>query len=153
MGVLLLCLWAAWTAAETGGWIIGLPIIIAGFFLLTRLPTDPLRLRPAALVPFGLYFLRESVRGGWNVSRRALRRQVRLQPDLIQYDTRLPEGPARVFLINCISLMPGTATVEREEGHLKLHVLDHTQDCAPELRRLERHVAALFGLAWVEDAP
>lgn len=137
-------IWLVWTGGEPAGWIIGLPMLAGAFLLLQQLGAPRLRLSAVGLARLIGFFLFESLRGGWDVARRALRRDMRLCPDLHDYDTRLCEGPARVFLINCISLMPGTATVEREEGHLKLHVLDDRNDYVAEVRALESRVATIF---------
>ncbi len=138
-------IWLFWTEAEAVSWIIGLPILAAAAMLVRRLESPEVCLRVGCLPRFAGFFLFESIRGGWDVARRALARDMRLQPEMINFDTVLDDGPARVFLINCISLMPGTATVEHDEGHLKLHVLDGASDCETEIRRLEAQVATLFG--------
>lgn len=137
-------IWLAWTGAEAASWIVGLPMLAAAMVFLGLLESSAVRVRAGGLPRLAGFFLFESLRGGWDVARRALSRDMGLRPDLQDYDTVLNEGPARVFLINCISLMPGTATVEREEGHLKLHVLDGQIDCVGEVRRLESRVAEIF---------
>ena len=70
-------------------------------------------------IPFAGYFLRESLRGGWDVARRALSPALPMSPALVRFLLRLPPGSARWLFCNTISLLPGTAVVAiRARKHL-----------------------------------
>jgi len=96
---------------------------------------------------FIVFFLRESVRGGFDVARRTLAPRLRIQPGFKNYRIRLNEPLARVLLINCISLLPGTLAARLDGDRVELHLLDAGVDPEPELLRLEQAIARLFGLS------
>ena len=96
-------------------------------------------------------FLWESLKGGVDVSLRALKPRMPLAPALIDWPLRLPPGPAPVMLASLVSLMPGTLAVI-DGDRLRVHVLDDTRDYDDELARLERRVARVFGVA-LREAP
>lgn len=50
-----------------------------------------------------------------------------------------------------MSLLPGTLSVELDEEHLRVHVLDQTGAFASELAMIEVRVARLFGLNLITD--
>lgn len=140
----LALLWLVLTGGESASWLVGVPVVLAAAWLWLRLGGRAIRFQAAALPALVLFFVRYSVKGGWDVAKRVFSRAGNLRPELVPFDTKLPEGPARILLINCISLMPGTATVDREEGHLRLHVLDVSQPHELDIRALERLIARLF---------
>lgn len=138
-------LWWALTGGAADSWLVGAPIIVAATVasqLLWRKHTG--WWSPLALVRFVVFFIRESVRGGVDVARRALHPDLPLQPGLVRLESRLPPGPAEVFLINALSLMPGTLGVELRGTALTLHVLDEQSPVLEETRRLEALIAAIF---------
>lgn len=63
----------------------------------------------------------------------------------------MPPGLPRVFMANTVSLLPGTLSVELDEEHLRVHVLDQTGAFASELAMIEVRVARLFGLNLITD--
>ena len=137
-------LWFVLTDGESASWLVGMPVVFAAAWLRMRLGGVYIRLRLRNLPAFALFFLRYSIKGGWDVAKRVFSGLSELHTKLVPYETQLAEGPARILLINCISLMPGTAVVERDEGHLQLHVLDSRQPFEMEIRRFELHIAQLF---------
>jgi multicomponent Na+:H+ antiporter subunit E len=78
------------------------------------------------------------------VALRTLAPRTRVAPDFLRYQTRLREPAARVFLANCINLLPGTLAAELEADWLTVHTLSTEADNEAELRRLELAVARLF---------
>jgi multicomponent Na+:H+ antiporter subunit E len=138
-----------WVVSEgTGSWVFGIPVILlaaaAHHFLQ---PARGLRLRPFALMRFLGFFLYESMRAGIDVARRALSPRMRLAPALIEYRLRLPAGAPQVFLVDTLSLLPGTLSTELRDDVVCLHVLNAGLPIERELRRVEGYIAALFGVA------
>lgn len=129
------------------GWIAGGIAVLAGAFFHTALGgRRGGGIRPWAFVRFVPYFLLLSVRGGIDVARRALAPSLRLRPDLLRYPIALPEGPARVFFVNAISLLPGTFSAELRDRALTVHVLAPEADVGERLGELEARVSDLFGI-------
>jgi len=102
--------------------------------------------RWTGLAGFLPYFLWHSLRGGVDVSRRALSPRISLAPSFLDYPLRLPAGSPRLFLTNVMSMLPGTLSVELLGDCLRVHVLDATADVFLELEELESRVAGVFGL-------
>lgn len=127
---------------------IGIPVILgaaaASLHLSPPLPAPGLR--AGAFGRLVLHFIFHSLRGGVDVALRALDPRLPLAPDLLEYPLRLPSGAARVFLVNMVSLMPGTLSVALREDVLCIHALDRRQPLEAELRSLEARVAEAFGL-------
>jgi multicomponent Na+:H+ antiporter subunit E len=77
---------------------------------------------------------------------RAFNPRMPLQPGIVTYRLRLPDGPGRVFFANSVSLQPGSFVAGIEGDVLKVHALDTAMPIAENLRELEDRVAALFEL-------
>ncbi len=145
---ILALLWWIISQGELGGWLLGLPAVaLAAVAGLHFGNTSLSRVSLAGLPGFVVLFLRESIRGGFDVARRTLSPRLRVQPGFRDYLTRLNEPLARVLLVNCISLLPGTLTVQLKGNRVELHLLDAAEDPDPGLHRLEQAIARLFGLA------
>jgi multicomponent Na+:H+ antiporter subunit E len=107
-------LWWLIAAGRPDAWLIGVPAVALAVLASTRLGGGARpRLSPAGLPGFIALFLRESLAGGLDVARRTLGRQLRIQPGFGSYRTRLQDPRARVLLVNCISLLPGTLAAGR----------------------------------------
>lgn len=137
-----------WIVSDgAGSWAFGIPVIVLATLVSYRLtPARGNRLRPLAALRFAGFFLHRSLLAGIDVARRALSPSLPLVPALIEHRSRLPSGPARVLLADTLSLLPGTLSVELHDDCLCLHVLDAGQPIEAEVRVVERHVAALFGI-------
>lgn len=147
-GVALLLLAGAWWVLTEGepAWGIGLPVVfLAGAAAWYVRAPGRLRVSFAGALRFVPYFVRQSLWGGLDVARRALDPRMPLDPALLVYRLRLPPGPARVFLADIVSLLPGTLSAELAGDRLRLHVLDRAPAPAA-VRTLEERVADLFGL-------
>jgi multicomponent Na+:H+ antiporter subunit E len=96
------------------------------------------------LLRFLPFFIWESLRAGVDVALRTLAPHPRLDPGFLRYQTRLCDPAARVFLANCVNLLPGTLAAELEADWLSVHTLSAEADNEAELRRLELVVARLF---------
>ncbi|HNQ87436.1 MAG TPA: Na+/H+ antiporter subunit E [Verrucomicrobiota bacterium] len=140
-------LWLGLNGLDGSSWIVGGPVVLAAAWISVRLlPAFSWRWSAGGALAFAAYFLLESVRGGWDVARRAFSPRLALSPAIVCHSFHLPPGPARLFFCSAISLLPGTAVVAIAEESLCIHVLDGSPRVEEELRALERHVGVLFGL-------
>jgi len=137
--------WWLITEGAPSSWSIGVPAVLIATLISARL-LPPQRLTPSGLLRFLGFFLHHSLLGAVDVARRAFQPSRPLDPAVIDYPLQLEPGLARVWLINAVSLLPGTLSADLEEDCLRVHVLDAGQDTCAELAALERHVAAMFGL-------
>ena len=140
-------LWWLLTGGDAPSWIVGGPVVLAATALSLRLrPEQSWRWRLAGVLPMAWFFLHESVRGGFDVARRALRPSLPLNPGVLRFSTRLPAGSPRLFFAGLISLLPGTLVLGLEDEVLQIHALDAGPGVGEELLVLEHRVAALFGV-------
>ena len=140
-------IWLGLNGLDSNSWIIGGPVVLAAAWISVKLlPAVSWRWSALGALVFAAYFLRESVRGGWDVARRAIWPGLALSPTIVCHPFHLPSGPSRLFFCSAISLLPGTAVVAIAESNICVHVLDHSISVEEELRELERRVGALFGL-------
>jgi multicomponent Na+:H+ antiporter subunit E len=140
-------LWWLLAQGQADGWLVGLPAIVLAALASRHLVDHaPPRLSLAGLVGFLGLFLRESLVGGLDVARRTLGPRLRVQPGFRRYRLRVQDRSARVLLVNCISLLPGTLAADLDGNDVELHLLDAGEDPAPQLLRLEQAVAGMFGL-------
>jgi multicomponent Na+:H+ antiporter subunit E len=140
-------LWWLLVQGRSDAWLIGLPAVVLAALASLRLGGRTLpRLSLAGLLGFLALFLRESVAGGLDVARRTLHPRLRIQPGFRKYRLRIDDPMARVLLVNCIGLVPGTLAVDLKGDHAELHLLDACENPEPGLLRLEKAIARLFGL-------
>lgn len=97
------------------------------------------------------FFLLTSLRGGTDVAWRALHPRLPIDPALLRHPLRLPEGTGRTFLVNALSLLPGTVVVDVEGATLVVHTLADRRRAAAGLVALERRVAAVFGIQLADE--
>lgn len=148
-GSLLALIWLLIAGGDPSSLLIGVPsVLLATWGSLQLAPPVRIRWYPLAGVRFAFYFLGESVRGGVDVAARTLLPRMRIQPGYVEYSSRLPQGLPQVLVANCVSLLPGTLTVHMDGPVLKLHVLDTSVVQDHQLRELEQHIAAMFGIDW-----
>jgi multicomponent Na+:H+ antiporter subunit E len=146
-GVLLALLWTALTGGEPASWAIGAPAVAAGAAIAFLLPpAASWRLSPTGALVFVGWFAAQSLRGAVDVARRALDPRLPLRPGFRSFETGLPPGPARIVMINTITLLPGTLTAGIRGDRLIVHMLDTRADLARELAAVEARVRALFAL-------
>lgn len=140
-------LWGICAQGEVSSWVIGGPTVgVATLASVVLLPPLTWRWRLGGLARFVPYFLVRSVLGSVDVARRALHPRPPLAPLLVEYPLRLQDRLARVFLVNTVSLLPGTLAAELHAEHLTVHALDGSvAGVATDLKVLERLVADLFG--------
>ena len=153
--VIMLALWWFLTGSADAlygrGWYVGLPMALLAGYLHTRLSQHPqtpqsIHLQWQQLPYFFWYFVSRSVVAGIDVAQRTLSPSMGLNDRCLDYPINLPEGPARVFFMLLISLLPGTLAVRQQATHIRLHVLDSTQNISAECEKTEAVVARLFGI-------
>jgi multicomponent Na+:H+ antiporter subunit E len=147
-GVTFAGLWLVLSGVGDGSsWIIGVPAVIAATWAYRRLSPPP-QTTPSVFGASGLVllFLRESFRGGVDVARRVLGGKVDVEPGLFEYRISLSDTGTRVLFSDMVSLLPGTLSADLRDDLLTVHTLDRRVDSTPDLRRLERHVAAAWGM-------
>jgi multicomponent Na+:H+ antiporter subunit E len=145
-------LWLGLNGLDGYSWIVGGPVVLASAWISVQLlPALSWRWSLRGSLVFAAYFLRESVRGGWDVARRAFLPGLALSPAIVCRPFRLPPGPSRLFFCSAISLLPGTAVVAIAENNICVHVLDDSTSVEEGLQELERRVGALFGLELVKE--
>jgi multicomponent Na+:H+ antiporter subunit E len=139
--------WWVLAGPTAGAWWVGILAVGAGVLLHTALGgRQPGRLRLTAIPAFVPWFIWEAVRGGFDVARRSMAPSLPLAPGFLRYRIRLRDGPARVFFVNCISLLPGTFSADLEGDVLRVHVLAEAESGPSRLAALERRVGRLFGV-------
>jgi len=150
--VLMALIWLGLNGRDWSSWIVGGPVALAAAWISVKLlPAISWHWSVGGALNFSGFFLRESVRGGWDVARRAVSPGLALSPAIVCHSFHLPPGPSRLFFCSAISLLPGTAVVAIADGNICVHVLDHSSSMEEELRELERRVGALFGLELMKE--
>ncbi len=145
--------WLILAGLDPASWIIGIPAVLLATWASAQLaPPGRGGFKPRGILSFLPYFLWQSVRGGADVTARVLHPRMRVAPGFQSYRTQLSEPAARVFFLDCISLLPGTLTADLRQDLITLHAIDASLDLEPELVALERRVAELFGQRWAETS-
>ncbi|MGV1099307.1 Na+/H+ antiporter subunit E [Thiovibrio sp. JS02] len=122
--------------------VVGAAVAVGGLVGAPSLSL-PFLFRFLRFLPF---FLLLSLRGGIDVARRALSPSLPLAPACLVYPLRLAAEGSRVFFANCISLLPGTLSVDLGAEQILVHTLDAERPVRQELAVLEGRIARLFGL-------
>ena len=139
-------LWWILTEGAMDSWLVGAPVVLLTTLVSMAL-LPPFSCALTGIIRFVPFFLWHSLRGGVDVAWRAFHPSLPINPDLIDYPLQLPPGLPRVFMVNTVSLLPGTLSAELEADCLKVHVLDSSKDALPELKQVEREVAGVFGIS------
>ncbi|MGB5717619.1 MAG: Na+/H+ antiporter subunit E [Gammaproteobacteria bacterium] len=140
-------LWWLIVQGRADAWLVGLPTVALAALASVQLGSPALpRLSLTGLFAFLALFLRESIRGGSDVAFRTLGKRLRIEPGFRRYRLHISDPSARVLLINCIGLLPGTLAADLDGDHAELHLLDSSDSPDLQLLQLERAVARLFNL-------
>jgi multicomponent Na+:H+ antiporter subunit E len=146
----LAALWWAFTEGRPDDLAAGIPMVALALAASAAVaPPARVRLRPVATIRLGAIFLWSSLRGGVDVARRALSPRLPISPGYREVPLSLPPGPARLLLVDALSLMPGTLSVEVRRGSLVVHLLDARRPVAREIGELEARVAAALDVPLV----
>jgi multicomponent Na+:H+ antiporter subunit E len=137
--------WWVLTEGNVHSWGIGVPAVaFAVVASIALLPPAPLVWRE--LLGFAPFFFWRSLRGGADVAWRAFHPRVPIAPGVIDHQLGLPPGIPRVCMVNIVSLLPGTLSVELEGPVLRVHVLDTRGDYLTELKSVEHRLARVCGV-------
>lgn len=138
-------LWLVLAAGEPESWVVGVPAVLAAA-VLSACTLPSLRWSPAGTLRFWRFFLMESLRGGWDVARRAFHWRLPLSPGVVEHRSRTSVPLVRVSVANTLSLLPGTLTADLDDRNLYVHALDAGEEVAQSLVEAEEQVADLFGV-------
>ena len=145
-GLSLSLIWWILAEGRADSWAVGIPSI--GLALVASLYLSPpgnSLFSMVGLFNFIGFFLLQSIKAGIQVARMTLQPRLDLSPALLEFKLTLPEGMARVLLVNTLNLLPGTLSVRIERDVLRLHVLDQRQPIEQEVRATEMHIARMLG--------
>lgn len=136
---------AWWILAENRGeWWWGAPAALVLGILSGRPAYRAGQFCFGEFLKFLPFFLWHSFLGGADVARRVLDPRLPIAPRLFVYPLFLPEGPGRVFLINVVSLQPGTLSADLRGDDLYVHSLDEEGEVLKKLPVMERRISAIF---------
>ena len=90
-----------------------------------------------------LWFARELILANFKVARIILTPSLPIAPKLISTPARQKSDAARAFFANCITLTPGTVTVETKEGRFLVHALCDETGSRESLANMGDRIAAL----------
>lgn len=139
--------WWILVTPRTGVWVAGAVAVAVGGLFHTGLGgRGGYAMTARGLAGFIPYFLMQSVRGGLDVARRAFSPGPPLSPGFVDHRLSLPEGPPRIFFVNCLSLLPGTFSARVDGADVRVHLLADDGSGPERLGQLEAKVAALFGI-------
>jgi multicomponent Na+:H+ antiporter subunit E len=137
--------WFALTGADTASWLFGIPaVLMASYISLLVAPPAVLKISVAGAISFIPFFLLQSLYSGVDVMRRSTSPRLPINPGLMQYQTYLPEGAPRIFLVNTISLLPGTLSAEIQDNNVTVHIIDKDLPIWANIQNLEWRIAFLF---------
>ena len=137
--------WFILTGSEFESWVIGFPAIVCAVLLSLKLsPSSHVSLTFAGICSFIPFFIRQSALSGIDVMRRALSRRLAVNPGLVSYTTFLPEGSARIFFVNTISLLPGTLSADLQGNRVTVHTIDKNLSIWANMQSLELRIAILW---------
>ncbi|MDO5626695.1 MAG: Na+/H+ antiporter subunit E [Mobilicoccus sp.] len=94
-----------------------------------------------------VWLVAQAVRGGVDVSRRALARPVDVDPLEVDVDLRIGPGLARGLTIGLMGLLPGALVQGVTGDRVTIHALTPDIDVADQFETLESHVAAATGVS------
>lgn len=135
--------WWILTGGAVESWLVGVPAVLAATLVsMALVPAFPWS--PTGVVCFLPFFAWQSLRGGVDVAWRAFHPRTPIAPGLVEYPLRLAPGLPRVFMVNTVSLLPGTLSAELGADCLIVHVLDTQKSVLSELMMVEQAVARMF---------
>lgn len=95
------------------------------------------------LPAYCLWFARALILANFKVARIILTPSLPIAPKLVLTPARQKSDAARALFANCITLTPGTVTVETEEGRFLVHALSDETGSLSSLAEMGDRIAAL----------
>lgn len=156
-------LWVLLSSATAEYAVYGLVSVAAAtglslWLVPTRAPAGPTAQRANLLSRLrggvGLvgWFLRQSVIGGIDVARRALRSTPDIEPRVLSARIWLPDGGARHLALLMMNLMPGSMVQRAADDVVELHTLAVELQPVDQWQQLQRRVARAAGLPQPEES-
>ena len=148
LGVLLTAAWLLWSGLFKP-LILGLGVLSCALtlYVVRRMgyfDKDTFAFRyDLRLLGFWAWLGREVVRSSIEVTRVILRRDVRVEPRVVELDARDLSPVDQALLGNSITLTPGTLTLDVHQGRLLVHALSAEGAAALEAGEMQRRVRAL----------
>jgi multicomponent Na+:H+ antiporter subunit E len=143
---LILCLgWWTLNEAELAGVWLGAFVVMVALGVSLALSSAGTTWRAGGLLRFAVRFFVGSIRGGVDVARRALARDLALSPTMIRYRVRLAGVSSTQLFTAAISLMPGTLSVALVGRDLRVHMLVDDPRALRLIERLEWSIARAAG--------
>jgi multicomponent Na+:H+ antiporter subunit E len=141
--LLFTLLWMLLSEAEGRDIVIATAgILFATIFSQYLWPRPSFKLQWSGLPDLVFHFLWSSLKGGIDIGYRALAPSMPLHPALIRLECKLDSEAGLVLFTWMISLMPGTAGINLEQGnHLTVHVVDIRVYSETNIRALEKKIA------------
>lgn len=137
--------WWILTKDDYRSWILGVPAIALSLLIKAIISSSAQsRLNFFEIVPFAIFFLRQSLSGGLDVIRRAFHPACPLAPSFISYQFKIKNTAAQIFFANTVSMLPGTLSANLTDQYVDIHVLDEMLPNLENLNLLESRVAILF---------
>lgn len=137
-------LWAV--LSDNSGWYLGLPTVLLATGMAAALNTRPWTLRLKHVPAFGVFFLYNSLRGGWDVARRTLRPSAPVDPVWVRHELQSADPGVCLALSAIVGLLPGTLASHFDETHVHIHLLDGSTDWQGTVQTLERLLIRLSGV-------
>ena len=138
-------LWLLLTEWQISSLFVG-AIFIIGASLLSfylaptqRPTTQPLK-NSAKALSFLFYFAVQSLRGGWDIAKLALKPKLEISPGFFIYRTSLSNESQLFTFMQVLSLLPGTVSAGREGRELSIHVLDLASFNRSDIEDCQRRV-------------
>lgn len=137
--------WLVLSRADPAGLVFGgLAAAAATWASVVLLPPGGRGLNLVALVRMMPGFAVRSLRGGFDVARRALHPRMPLDAGWIGYRTRLSAGLPRVSFGSETSMLPGSLVAGSREDLLYVHCLDRGRQVRRSLRAEELRIAGVW---------
>lgn len=105
------------------------------------------------LIVFIPVYILELLKANWNVAKKALSFNMKISPSIVKIETNLKSDWGLAMLANCITLTPGTITMdiyeEKNKNYLYIHWLDgDTEDmktASKEIKgKFEKYIRRIF---------
>lgn len=138
-------IWLVLCNGDSGSWFFGLPTIaVACWVSLQLAPPEVSIISLKKLITYIPFFIGKSILSSVDVMRRAVDPRLPIDPGLLEYPLSLPKGGARVFLVNSVSLLPGTISADLAGDSIIIHTLDKNLPIFDSVSHLERLIADLY---------
>jgi multicomponent Na+:H+ antiporter subunit E len=97
------------------------------------------------ILGFWAWLFREVIRSNIEVARVILDPALRMQPQIIEIDAETQTQAGQAILGNCITLTPGTVTLDVYQGRLRVHALTDAGAAALRQGEINRRVRQVIG--------